>query len=639
LTTVSKIDIRDGFKYSTIGSIDERLPAITTGLIAHYPFDGIIQDKIGLYNPIITQSNCTIKSDGLCVESNTNNYNFNQEPYNITGGTHEKFTMFDVPVPSSPVYKFTKNGQLSQWVGWQMDFGGIFDAAIGECWTISGWYKTAQPASDSALNINFALSDMSRPYDCTVISSNITIIPDGKWHFFYRTIKFNEAMTDGSILDGPFWDYSSTQKSGELYINGLQWEKKPYYTSWANGARGNADFRIDFGSTLQNILNYTVRFDYIHPDLSAVKENSVFLSSYDGANSGGWFGIMANSNVLSVNEKTTSTPNTKHTLIISYDGTNSLIYLDGSLIHIYAGRYFFNGNGVLSMSSGFGWQTYQYLSACKCSMLSIYNRVLSAEEVKKLSNNLFSISSTGDLKSFNVIEKPYYLPGDAYYYPLGMDAKTENKAFNPSEESNVRYENGAAWIGNDVNSSLEYNLYSSIGLDWSKDWSIVYWKKPIGTQEPDLTGYNIESIGCNSNSVGGGYSWWGKNYKDNTVMISGTTGDPIDPTKYFNTWRMIAIRKSGTTITYQEFSPLEGVYSKTLTGINVNNVPNYYVTQYGYDFKLGGWDNANPCNTWFRDLIITKRLLTDTELSLLYRRPLCSNKDKVNLSNQIGECE
>jgi hypothetical protein len=41
-------------------------------------------------------------------------------------------------------------------------------------------------------------------------------------------------------------------------------------------------------------------------------------------------------------------------------------------------------------------------------------------------------------------------------------------------------------------SSLEYNLNSSIGLDWSQDWSICYWKKPIGTHTDTLTGYNLK---------------------------------------------------------------------------------------------------------------------------------------------------
>ena len=49
-------------------------------------------------------------------------------------------------------------------------------------------------------------------------------------------------------------------------------------------------------------------------------------------------------------------------------------------------------------------------------------------------------------------------------------------------------------------SSLTYNLNSSLGLDWSGDWTICYWKIPIGTTYDTMTSYNIESLGCNSSA-------------------------------------------------------------------------------------------------------------------------------------------
>ena len=80
-------------------------------------------------------------------------------------------------------------------------------------------------------------------------------------------------------------------------------------------------------------------------------------------------------------------------------------------------------------------------------------------------------------------------------------------------------------------SSLTYNLNSSIGLDWSGDWTICYWKKPMATQDDSLNYYNIESVGCNGNSVGGGYVWWGKNAGNNTISNSYPTD--FSPTDYF----------------------------------------------------------------------------------------------------------
>jgi len=179
-------------------------------------------------------------------------------------------------------------------------------------------------------------------------------------------------------------------------------------------------------------------------------------------------------------------------------------------------------------------------------------------------------------------------------------------------------------------SELEFNFNSSIGLDWSGNWSIIYWKKPVGTSNNSLTGYNIESLGCNSNSVGEGYLWWGKD--NGSDAISNSSPSAIDPTKYFNNWRMVSLVKLGTTLTIKEWSPLEGIYTRTSTVST--SAANYYVTQYGYDLKLGGWNNGNPCNAFYRDLIVLKRALTNTEVENIYKEKLLLNNG-INLQSSI----
>ena len=47
-------------------------------------------------------------------------------------------------------------------------------------------------------------------------------------------------------------------------------------------------------------------------------------------------------------------------------------------------------------------------------------------------------------------------------------------------------------------------------------------------------------------------------------------------------------------------------------------VSNYFVSQYGYDLKLGGYNNGNPPNSYYKDLVVAKRALTDTELTTIY---------------------
>ena len=188
--------------------------------------------------------------------------------------------------------------------------------------------------------------------------------------------------------------------------------------------------------------------------------------------------------------------------------------------------------------------------------------------------------------------------------------------------------------GNIGDGKLEFNLHRSIGLDWSKDWSIVYWKKPIGTHTNDLSGYNIESLGCNSNSVGGGYRWWGKDATSNAYHVSGMGSQSFSPTDYFGKWEMVSIVKQGNTITWKFWREKDVVMFQQTASISTAN---YFVTQYGYDFKLGGWDNNNPPNTYYRDLIVAKRALSDTELNAIARTQMRSYVGKLQIQGSLLE--
>jgi hypothetical protein len=181
-------------------------------------------------------------------------------------------------------------------------------------------------------------------------------------------------------------------------------------------------------------------------------------------------------------------------------------------------------------------------------------------------------------------------------------------------------------------SSLEFNLNSSIGLQWNADFSIVYWKKPLGTHTSGLTGYSLDSIGCNSNSVGGSYVWFGK--PDGSNTISGSSPSAIDPAIYFNNWRMVSMVRSGSTITIKEWEKGGTVYTRTITGPSVANA---FVTQYGYDLKFGGWDNGSACNSYYRDLIVAKRAFTDAELMEMYKTQIRLDKDTLCIQHKIIE--
>jgi len=175
-------------------------------------------------------------------------------------------------------------------------------------------------------------------------------------------------------------------------------------------------------------------------------------------------------------------------------------------------------------------------------------------------------------------------------------------------------------------SYLEYNFNGSIGLDWSGDWSICYWKKPIATSNNLLTGYSIESLGSNSNSVGGGYTWFGK--ANGSDVINGATPSAFTPAEYFDKWQFISMVKTGTSIETITWG-IEGTAKATRSTATTNSVANYYVCQYGYDFKFG-WDSGNVTNAYFRDMVVAKRAFTDSEVESLYKQ-FSIQTDSVNV--------
>jgi hypothetical protein len=182
---------------------------------------------------------------------------------------------------------------------------------------------------------------------------------------------------------------------------------------------------------------------------------------------------------------------------------------------------------------------------------------------------------------------------------------------------------------------LTYNLYNACGLRWNADYTIVYWKKPHGTNSDGIAdGYNLDSFGRNSNTVGGGYLWWGKTDADWSFGLSGSGATTsIDAWRY--NWQMIAITRSGTTLNIRWYGMGTGglVYSATKSD-NVGGIANYYVNQNGYDFQLGGYDNANPNNSYFRDLLVIPDVaMSAIELDKYFLTKLKVYGDKVRCAS------
>lgn len=154
------------------------------------------------------------------------------------GGSNIDVTNTDegrnAPVPNAKTWKFIKTGTSNQWNGWESSYGGIWTGSSGDFWTTSYWYKTTASAGNTGFGVGgFWLPDWSRPYNYTIIDDRSSIIADGQWRYNYTVTRFNENYSNAITVDGPSWGYSSS--AGELYINGLQWNKNSYATNWVPG--------------------------------------------------------------------------------------------------------------------------------------------------------------------------------------------------------------------------------------------------------------------------------------------------------------------------------------------------------------------------------------------------------------------
>ena len=174
--------------------------------------------------------------------------------------------------------------------------------------------------------------------------------------------------------------------------------------------------------------------------------------------------------------------------------------------------------------------------------------------------------------------------------------------------------------------ALAFNLHTSCGLNWNEDYTIMYWKKAHGTHDGSASyGYSVDSIGRNANTVGGGFLRWGK-FKDGSMSYGFVGTSPAASIANYDNyqyhWYLHVLRRSGTTLTLRVYS-VQGLFSSQSIDDSTAVASDRYVTQNGYDLQLGGWDGANPCNTYYRDLVVLPgQGLTDEQLDRMYATKL-----------------
>lgn len=753
----------------------------------YYYFGGLFNYSSGgvLYvkNPRITiidedNSNASFTDMGVAIEEATTNlflnpfleesstgWNRYDNPGKVTNFQRER--VYDCPFADYAMRADFNQVNSGQGCGFYLSSGSH---TAGTYYTKSMWVKSSMDgviASATYSNIGY--------------SGSSVILKAGIWTRI-QAYHYNETTTQADALYFGF--YHPTAEKFTVWGTAGQWEARAFATSPVKGSRGVGRL------TLENILEPkgTISFDFVKDVIPSsgymmpmrVAKN---IFQFNIRDAGTYLFPTSNYPSLKVGQKYTAT--------IAWDLQANFLktYLNGSFIAEYSCPNYVSefGTTYQSLHIGSGGSG-SYVFNGIISNLSIYNRALNSNEVKKLASESSKVTKTGSFVLPYVIERPNSLPSDAYYFPLTFNAQDQYKDLGPSSEANLVYQDEGVWVGtattnlipnpSDINntswtkeafsgvittnatrapngtytadqinmtagyvyrvislaanttyvfsawiksatdqnisngglafwtysggsrrvayipttitpewqrvslvytteedqtsfsmciagaaitlpynvhiwgvqlekkdfltpfieisrntSSLEFNFHQSIGLDWSKDWSVVYWKKPIGTNTNNLTGYNIESLGSNPNSVGGGYLWWGKELGSNTITNSSPL--PMDPLKYFGHWRMVSLIKSSSTLTIKEWSLAEGVYTRTVSAAITE--PSYYVSQHGYDFKMSGYNNGNVTNSYFRDLIVAKRAFANNELEELFRVHMRSHKDQVQIQGSIYE--
>ena len=179
--------------------------------------------------------------------------------------------------------------------------------------------------------------------------------------------------------------------------------------------------------------------------------------------------------------------------------------------------------------------------------------------------------------------------------------------------------------------ALAFNLHASIGLNWDEDYTICYWKKMHGTSSDEVdNGYSSDSLGRNSNTVGGGYRWWGKNPTSFNFGFSGNGATFVKADMQYR-WVFIALRRVDGILTLRTYGMGTAGLSSTQDVDDSFAGPDRYVTQNNYDLQLGGWDAANPCNAYYKDLIVLKRALSNQEIDYMYATKLKMYADAITI--------
>lgn len=110
------------------------------------------------------------------------------------------------------LYHFVKSGTAEEWNGFINEINSTVKK--GDYIVISGYYKTTD--SISAIDAGFTpVTKDIKEINAIDYSKRLSVIADNNWHYYYKTIKINEDVTNPVVENG--WAFSNSP--GTLYLS------------------------------------------------------------------------------------------------------------------------------------------------------------------------------------------------------------------------------------------------------------------------------------------------------------------------------------------------------------------------------------------------------------------------------------
>ena len=448
-------------------------------LIKYYHFGGLLNYSSGgvLYfrNPSIRvidpdTSNTTITNDYIAIEEATTNVITNT---NLDTGWSKSYCTDilwnDIPPPhgiDAQVVSFKDlDGSGS---GYWFCYGDYAPQSPNTTYTISVYARTF--GSDASIFAYTADNgEVGRQ-----LTNTLTVPGNGEW----IRLVFNAITTPSNTQsDSLSFNISSFPADQRLWLCAPQMEAKSYATEYVNGSRGSSKL------TIPNPVktgDYTISYEWRSTSpigTTASYQTSFQIGNYSTNNS---FTIMDTGsgtttgtqrliregdggqwNWLTGDLTTPSTVQEWTTITIVRNSSNYRVYSNG----VYKGEiahYAATMQDLIHIGSREVWRAGENSFTRN---LSIYNRALSDDEVKKLVKGTHSITSAGLISKHPIVSEARR-PSEANYFPFDLDGKDYYKSILPTKDEATEYVDGSVWVGRGTT-----NILNASGYDCSLERS------------------------------------------------------------------------------------------------------------------------------------------------------------------------